>query len=133
MFNELPINKLSQEEIHERQQRVALTDPSQLIKFLEKKSPVIAFVARDLVNAVKGFPDALTNLQQITNLYLGYRVTQLTGDFEEVVDPLTKEIIKVPQTKSDLLTLQEIDRTIRNLYGQAKELDSNWSLDNPPL
>ena len=133
VFNKLPIERMSAEEIAEARDRVSIKDPQKLIKFLERNGPVIPFVVRDLVTALSYSDDATKAFQSIVNLYMSYRITQPNGDFEEVKNPLTGEIERVPQTKTEVLTLTEMDRAIRNLIGQAKDLDPRWSLDNPPL
>lgn len=133
VFNKLPIERMSAEEIAEARDRVSIKDPQKLIKFLERNGPVIPFVVKDLVTALAHSDDATKAFQGIVNLYMSYRITQPNGDFEEVKNPLTGEIERVPQTKTEVLTLTEMDRAIRNLIGQAKDLDPRWSLDNPPL
>ena len=133
MFNKLPIQKMTAKEIEEARDRVSIKDPNHLVRFLERSSPVIPFVVKDLIAALKYSDDHLRAFQAIVNLYMSYRITQPSGDFEEMKNPLTGEIDKVPKTKTEVLTLTELDRTIRNLYGQAKDLDPTWSLDNAPL
>ena len=133
VFNKLPINRMTVEEIAEARDRVSIKDPNHLIRFLERSSPVIPFVVKDLVKSLEHNPDAMQAFQGIVNLYMSYRITQPSGDFEEMKNPLTGEVDKVPVTKTEVLTLTELDRAIRNLTGQAKTLDPTWSLDNAPL
>lgn len=124
---------MSEREIRECQERVAIQDPQHLLRFLETRGPFIIFDSRSLINATKDVPDALVAFQHIVNIYRAFRMTQKTGDFELIKDEFTGEHVKVPVTKDDTLTKTELDRCIRFLVGQITDKDRNWTLDSNPL
>jgi hypothetical protein len=108
------------QEIYER---VAIQSTEHLKRWLAATGRnFITFSSKDLVDSLEQFDEGLLLLQNLVNCYRSHRNCQ-PGD--TVNGSLT--------FKTDVLDLPELDRAIRELVKQAKDLDPAWSLEGNPL
>jgi hypothetical protein len=105
-------------------ERVAIQSPEHLKRWLAATGRnFITFSSKDLVDSLEQFEHGVVLLQNLVNCYRAHRNCQPTGESPD--GTLTY--------KTDVLTLSELDRAIREMIRQAKDLDPNWSLDSDPL
>lgn len=127
------VAQMSEEERLAAQRRVALDDPEKLLRWLEASGRrYILLDAKHLAEALP-WPDGHEYFQQILQCYRDHRSTIPTGKTETTHDPVTGEDVEIPVMRDEMFTIEELDRAIRYLIGQASKLDSNWSLNNAPL
>ncbi len=118
--------KLSVEQI-----RTAIKDPKHLKQWLaETDRKFLIFDTADLIDGLP-WPDGVDALLQIIAAYRDQRRTIPSGRTE--VQKHQGHNINVALMKDENLEIEEIDRAIRDLIGQATNLDRSWSLENAPL
>jgi hypothetical protein len=86
----------------------------------------------DLVEALT-YPEGHEMLMQIVAAYRDYRRTIPNGKVEKLKHPDTRVEVSVPQMKTELLELEELDRAIRYLVLQMYQLKPDWRLEGDPL
>lgn len=105
-------------------EKVAIQSPEHLKRWLAATGRnFITFSSKDLVDSLEQFDQGLLLLQNIVNCYRAHRNCQEAG--QDASGAITY--------KTDVLTLAELDRAMRELVRQAKDLDPNWSLENDAL
>lgn len=120
-------------ELSERQMNVAIKSKKHMLEWLEATNRQwFLFNGKHLVEALP-WPSGDEAFMQMVACYRDHRAVIPTGEIEWVEDPVTKEMKSVQQYHPESLTLVEMDRAIRWMVGQITSLDSDWSLDNPPL
>lgn len=136
----LDFEKATPEALREAQQRVALTDPDHLVRWLQASNRAfLVLYAPDLVDALQGPHEdsfGLHALQQVINAYRGHRMALPSGEArEEVVTAPdgTTSTVRTEVMKDDTLTLPELDRAIRQLVREMMDRDPAWKLTNDPL
>lgn len=128
----LPMDTMSQQEIQEAKDRVAMKSFDHLRRWLEASHRgFIVFVTGDLLSALPQAQDAEL-VQQLIALYRMHR-NGIRYDVRSEVDETTGETISVDVTKDDRLTLAEKDRLVRELVADLKDADPAWSLDVEPI
>ena len=101
------IAKASPEELGAARARVALTNPAQLKAWLDKSGRrFLVLDAKDLVEALS-WPHGVEALQELILAYRTQREARGSGE---------------------ALEIQELDRAIRQLVGEMRELDPTWTL-----
>ena len=120
--------------VTDAQKNVAIKSPEHLKQWLsETGRRFLVFNALDLVDALP-WPGGHEALVQIIMAYRDHRYAVPTG--VSVTAPHAfhpGETINVPITKTEFLEIEEMDRAIRDLIGQASAKDPKWSLENSPL
>ena len=107
--------------------RTAIQTPDHLLKWLEASGRRwLVFSGVDIAKGLP-WPHGHEALQQIIDAYRDHRRVQDSGH-TEVIDG-----VAVPVMKTEMLEIEELDRAIRYLIGQATEKDPTWKLENPPL
>lgn len=142
-MTELDFQKANPAEVLAAQNRVALTDPDHLLRWLQKTNRTFLVLSnQDLVESLKhltddhGQPVGLHTLQQLINCYLQHRQTLPSGETrtEKVRAPDgTASEVRVALMKDDTLTTAELDRAIRQLTREMFDRNPNWSLNDDPL
>jgi len=124
---------MSPVERSEAKMRTAMKSQKHLMAWLDASGrSYLVLKATDLVQALP-FPEGIEPLMQIFQAYRDHRATQETGRYDTMPDPLGGPAHEVPVMKGETLEIEELDRAIRYLIGQASLLDPDWSLRNPPL
>lgn len=131
----LPVAKLSPEEIQKRQQAVAMKQAEHMKRWLlASNRRYFIFKATDLHDALEPlWPEGHIQLQNFVNIYAMHRMGIPSGDTEMQQNPVTGEAVPVPLMKLETLTVPEMDRCIRFLIGQITDQDPTWKLENAPL
>jgi uncharacterized NAD(P)/FAD-binding protein YdhS len=123
----MPVEELSLE-----QRNVAIKDPEHLKRWLAQTGRrFMVFNAADLVDALP-WPDGHNALLQIIAAYRAQRAATLSDRVEKTTSP-TGEGIELQLPKDEFLEVEELDRAIRDLIGEASRKDPNWKLENAPL
>lgn len=143
MPSNLDFTRATPAELLAAQQRVALTDPDHLLRWLrESNRTFLVLHAPDLVEGLRhltdeeGEPVGLQALQQLVNAYRAERLTQPSGEVrkERVRAPDgTETTVDTVVMKDDTLTTVELDRAIRQLTREMFDRRPSWSLADAPL
>ena len=108
--------------------RTAMRSPEHLKAWLEASGRNwIVFNGPDLVDALP-FPDGVQAFMHVVMAYRDHRRAQTGNRTEEVVNPKTKKLETIPVMRTDALELEEIDRCIRFMIGQATSINPDWKL-----
>ena len=100
--------------------KTALANPESLCTWLaESGRRWLVFDSVDLVKSLP-WPDGVQALMEIIACYRDHRRAIPVGRAAGAM-------------KDEHLEIEELDRCIRHLIGQASERDPNWRLENPAL
>ena len=117
----------------ERAMKAAMASPDHMKAWLDASGRRwLVFSAQDMIDGLP-WPGGVQEFMDLIHLYGQRRRKIPNGRFEIEVEPLTGEEVQIPLYKDENLELEELDRAIRYLIGQAYELDPKWSLENPAL
>lgn len=124
---------LTREEVN-----VAMKDADHLKRWLAATGRRwLVLSSDDLVDALWDVPDAVNTLIGLLAMYRDHRRGIPNGRTETMTEPATKTKVQVPLMKDEALELEELDRAIRALIGQASReadrLGVAWSLESAPL
>lgn len=120
-------------ELSEQQLRTAMGSQAHLTQWVEESGRTwIIFNGKHLVSALP-WPAGVEALMQVIACYRDHRAAMDTGETQLVENPITKEMTEVPMFYPETLTLTEMDRAIRWMYGQITALDPSWEITNAPL
>lgn len=113
----------------EAQQNTAIKDPEHLKRWLAATGRrYLVLNTFDLVDGLP-WPDGVAAFMQCIDAYRDHRrgmaITRTI-----VVNGVERE---EPSQKDEFLEIEELDRAIRMLIGEASKRDPNWKLENPPL
>lgn len=110
----------------------AIRSPEHLKEWVvESGRKWIVLNGEEMVEALP-FPHGHDALMQVIMAYRDHRALIESGEYRMEEDP-RGEPIRVPVMKGERLTIQELDRCIRALIGEASQLDPKWSIENPAL
>lgn len=119
--------------LHPFQENVAMRSPEHMLHWLQETGRKwLVFNTEDMVRG-QVWPHGIDALMQIISGYRQHRQAQPSGRFDTLKHPVTREMTRVPITKTDKLEIAEMDRAIRWLIEQITEADPDWSLNKPAL
>lgn len=129
----LPQDNLTQKEILEARERVAMKDLNHFRRWIQESDrEFLTFNSKDLIDALEFAPENLELVQQIVQCYRQHRMA-IKYDTKIEIEPITGEEIEVSICKDDRLTVAEMDRLVRKLAGQLFDRSPGWSLDSEPI
>lgn len=127
------VRGMTEEEQLEALDRISISNPDHLKEWLAKTGrQFVVFKSDDLVDALP-WPFGVGAFMEIVAAYRDHRAVQETGRFEDQIDPRTGKTVRLSIYKGECLEIEELDRCIRYLIGQASTTDPKWSLDNDPM
>lgn len=113
----------------------AMRDPAHMKRWAETTNrQFLIYPMGDLIDALaQHWPEAANDHQRVDSVFTQHRLTIPSGDYRDVTDPITGQVVTETLYKGNQLTDVELDRCIRWCIGQIREKRPGWVLDDKPL
>jgi hypothetical protein len=122
------LNSVTPQELAACIQNISIKSKAHLKTWLEQSGRRwLIFDSLALVDSLT-FPEGVDQLITMVAAYEQHRQALPTGEMVEEIDPTLGKPVQVPQMKSGVLSVEEMDRVVRFLIRSITEVDPTWVL-----